>query len=73
MFQQLLFFMINFRQATINDLQTIIDIISENVLGSTKENLQNIAPYADAFQKISQSPDMFLQQCTRLITQKQNL
>ena len=44
-----------FRKATINDVSTIVKMISDDELGKTRENFQNPLPkeYLDAFKKIN--------------------
>lgn len=53
---------LNYRQAKLNDLPNIIALLSEDVLGQTREKTgEDVQPaYIEAFQRISSDPNQFL-------------
>jgi ribosomal protein S18 acetylase RimI-like enzyme len=50
------------RKATLNDLRTIVSLLMEDKLGSTRETLSNELDqsYIDAFHKIDSDPNQYL-------------
>lgn len=54
--------MITFRAATEADIPSIIDLLSDDPLGTTRENptVQDLAPYVAAFKEINVSSDNHL-------------
>ena len=54
--------MITFRAASEADIPSIINLLSDDPLGTTRENptVQDLTPYAAAFEEINQSPDNHL-------------
>lgn len=52
----------HYRKATIDDLQAIVDLLIEDELGKTREQLTGELDlsYIDAFQKIDADPNQFL-------------
>ncbi len=49
--------MITYRNATESDLQEIISIMQDNILGKNRENKDDLNNYTKAFHEIQQSPD----------------
>ena len=52
--------MITYRKAVEADLQSIINLINDDILGSTREDVKNIEPYLKAFKEIDSSHDNYL-------------
>jgi ribosomal protein S18 acetylase RimI-like enzyme len=48
------------RQATINDLSTIIALLSDDILGAKREDAANYAKYLAAFQEVQQAQNIQL-------------
>ena len=52
--------MLQFRLANIDDIPKIVEIITDDILGITREALHDLSPYIKAFKEISLSADNFL-------------
>ncbi len=48
------------RTATQDDVQAIVAMLADDVLGATRESPHDLAPYLEAFAKIDASPDQLL-------------
>ena len=56
---------LSFRQATRDDLQAIVDMLSDDHLGTTRESPDDLTPYEAAFEAIDRDPNQILVICER--------
>ena len=56
---------VSFRQATIEDVQAIVDMLADDALGATRETPDDLAPYRDAFAAIDADSHQLLVICER--------
>lgn len=54
---------VRFRQATIEDIQAIVDMLADDALGATRETPDDLTPYRAAFAAIDADPHQLLVVC----------
>ncbi|HEV2072570.1 MAG TPA: GNAT family N-acetyltransferase [Thermomicrobiales bacterium] len=54
---------VRFRQATIEDIQAVVDMLADDALGATRETPDDLTPYRDAFAAIDADPHQLLIVC----------
>lgn len=54
---------VSFRQATIEDIQAIVDMLADDALGATRETPDDLTPYRAAFAAIDADPHQLLVVC----------
>ncbi|WP_329456910.1 GNAT family N-acetyltransferase [Streptomyces sp. NBC_01497] len=53
------------RPATLDDLAAIVAMLADDVLGAQREDPSNLAPYAEAFQRLADDPNQHLMVAAR--------
>lgn len=56
---------LTFRKASRDDLQTIVDMLADDHLGTTRESPDDLTPYIPAFEAINRDPNQLLVVCER--------